>query len=358
MPGTRHALYLTVIVCCTALAAGCERKQPAPELPTSPAHAKLLTTLEKEYNIHALTKALPNTLWIYIPLEKTFFEVSVSDKGPQRSPDSISEMNLLYLDGKFEEGFFNVEFDVGQSKKYVDDKGIQSKYSEEYSRISRNLTTAINSAYGEIERKVGTNEYIEKIAGDIDFAGEQKNTTHKTLVQSHVLHEVKVPDFIVVVIADIEKGIETSSLFYLQDLRRAYTDHTFIEEFTKRTVGEPPIGHAIIIGDRDGLHVDYHDVTWNEFLMKQILYRIRFQYQMSSHKPESGDFEIFKDITRQVLQAYPHRDYQGVKFLNLGSKKRSQLNVGDIPPYQDVDKKDPGRIQNIKVNLAPPENGI
>lgn len=359
MPKKTRALILNVILCTVSFICGCTPKKTIVEVPPTPAHAKLLEILKKEHNINVITTALPNTLWIYIPLEKTFFEVTASDKGPQKSPNATKEISLRYIDGEFDGSYFNVEYDVGEVKNYTDDKGIQSKYSEEYTRVSRLIATAIHTAYGNIERKVGSYDYIEKISGDIDFQDEAKNATHKTLVQTHVLHEQKVPDFFVVVIADIEKGIETRSWLYLQDLRRAHFDPNFFEEYAKRTINEPPIGHSMIIGDKTGQHVDYHDVTWNEFLMKQILYRIKFQYQLSSHKPESGSFEILKDLAHQVLQGYPHRNYQGVKFLNLDTKKSSQLNVDAIEPYTDFDKKDPGRIHNIKVSLeAPKENGI
>ncbi|MGE0268569.1 MAG: hypothetical protein AB7S78_08970 [Candidatus Omnitrophota bacterium] len=359
MPRKIHALFLIVSLGSVLYISGCAKKETVVEAPTTPAHTKLSELLEKEFKIHAITRALPNTLWIYIPLEKTFFEVSSTDKGPQKSSNATKSLNLLYLDGQFDGKYFNIEYDVGESKNYSDDKGIQSKYSEEYSRISRTIPTAIHTAYSDIERKVGSHDYIEKIAGDIDFQDEHKNTTHKALVQSNVLQEQKVPDFFVVVIADIEKGIESRSLFYLQDLRRAHVDPNFMEEYAKRVITDQPIGHSVIIGDKTGQYVDYHDVTWNEFLMKQILNRIRFQYQMSSHKPESGDFDILKDLANQVLRAYPHRDYQGVNFLNLETKKESRLNADAIDAYQDFDSKDPGRIRNIKVNLdAPAENGI
>jgi len=359
MPKKTRALILYLFFCTVFYFSGCAQEKTIVEEPQTPAHTKLIKILEKDYNIKAVTTALQNTLWIYIPLEKTFFEVSASDKGPQKSSKSTKEISLLYLDGQFDGSYFNVEYDVGEVKNYPDDKGIQSKYSEEYSRISRTITTAIHTAYGNIERKVGSFDYIEKISGDIDFQDEEKNTTHKTLVQSHVLQEQKVPDFFVVIIADIEKGIETRSILYLQDLRRAHVDPNFIEEYAKRAITEQPIGHSIIKGDKTGQHIDYHDVTWNEFLMKQLLYRIRFQFQMSSHKPESGNVEIFKDLAQQVLRGYPHRDYKGVKFFNLDTKQSSQLNVEAVEPYNDFDKKDPGRIHNIKVNLdGPKENGL
>lgn len=335
---------------------GCENNT-AVEIATTPAHERLKEILIEEKNVNAITRAFENSIWIYVPLENPFLEMSSSDKGPQKSSDMQEKLSLYYLDGQFDGQYFNVAFDVGQSRSYMNDRGLQNKYTEEYSLVSRQITTAISSAYSNIERKVGTHAYIEKIQGDRDYADPGKDRTHSALIQSNVLFEKKVPDFFVIIIADIKTGIETRSMLYLQDLRRAHMDHTFFEEYAKRNITKQPSGHSIIIGDSVGEYVDYHDITWNEFLMAQILHRINFQYSVSSQPPKDDKFETFKKIINQTLSAYPHRNYLGVKLNNLRIGKRKTMGLEEIPKFKDYENPDAGRIHNIKVDIAPPAQG-
>ncbi len=329
---------------CVGLAAGCGQRAPRePEIPTTPAHEKLISLLEEEYKIHAVTKAFANTLWIYIPLDKSFLSISSSKEGPQKSDKRSTGISLLYFDGEPVGDDLEFKFEIGETVSYEDSNGITTTFSDTYHMISNKLNSAIARAYGNIERKVDSHEYIERVAGDRDFVDQIADEKRDRLIQSNVITQSKVPDFIVYVIADIDKGIAFKTTAYLQDIRRMYhyQDPGFSQEYVKRVMTDQ-IGHQIIIGDKEGAHQEYHDVTWNEFLVKQIIHRVKFKYTRSNRKPQTTDPGVLKDLALETLQAYPVRNYRKIIFRNMETGKTFSFPKEEVPPFTryDPQKKD------------------
>lgn len=348
------ASLLTLLCVCTL--SGCEQgRAPDPEIPTTPAHEKLISLLADEYEINAVTKAFENTLWIYIPLEQSFLKIAGSKDGPQKSDQRKTGITLRYFDGEQVGNNFEFKYDIGEAVSYEESNGITTEFDEIYQSVSSKLNSAIARAYGNIERKVDSHEFIERIAGDRDFAGEARDETRDRLIQSNViLTQSKVPDFIVYVIADIEKGIEFKTTAYLQDIRRMYhyQDPGFSQEFVKRVITDQ-IGHKIIIGDKEGAHLEYRDLTWNEFLIKQIINRVKFKFTRSSHKPQTTDPGVLHDLAIETLQAYPVRNYDKIIFHNLQNETTFSFPKTDVPPFTRYEPKDNDRnLRTIKFDAG------
>ena len=74
--------------------------------------------------------------------------------------------------------------------------------------------------------------------------------------------------------------------------------------------------------ERKGENLEIAEVTWPEFLSKQILYRIRVKYQYSSFPPGPDTPQEIADIASAVTEAYKFTDYSGVVLedLNAGTK--------------------------------------
>jgi len=332
----------------------CAQKTAEEVLSPTQAHKKLIKLCKEEYNLNVVTKAFNNTLWIYLPLDKAYLSLGSSKEGPSKSADPYEKLIIKYLDGEFSENTFHLNFDIGLSTSYTDYKGITTKATEEYSAIQQHLLGAINRAYGDVEKKPGSNRYVESVPGDRDFVGQKENATHKALVHSYVKTDL-VPDFFVIVIADIFNGIETRMYLHLQDLRRAFTDQGFGEEYIKRLIVDQPIGHAIIVGDTNGEHLNAYDITWPEFLTKQMINRTMLKYTFSAFPPSEDTIEQLTQIAAETIQAYDFNEFNSLQLSNLESNTTKSISKTELQNILITPPRLPGKIHKIKFKIGAPE---
>jgi len=319
--------------------------KPPQELTPTEAHKKLVDLCKNEYNLDVTTKAFENTLWIYLPMDHSFLSLTTSEKGPIKSSDPDKKQKINFLDGQFSDGAFQMRYDIGLSETYTDDRGIGTRVSEEYTVKQRFLFSAITRAYAEVEKKPYSDQYAEKVPGDTTFMGERKNTTHKKLVHSYV-KTANVPDFFVIIIADIKLGIETRTYLYLQDLRRASIDQGFGEEYIKRVIVDQPMGHQIIIGDKKGSHLEAYDLSWPEFLSKQMTYRINFKYQRSAFPPSNDTRLELLTIAADTVAAYDFEDFASIQLHDLDNGTTFSTAREDLTSYRSESSE--GRLIHIR----------
>lgn len=289
--------FLTLLVF-TATLAGCA-PTPFSSVTLNEAHQKFLKICQEEFHYPVITKNFPNTLWIYLPTEESFFDFQASPEGPQKSDQPTEGQVLQFLDVNFENQNFQISYAADTVKQYKDDPGYASVYNEKLSEMQNRIQTAILRAFGEVPASAA--------------AGE------------------KVPDFFVVVIADIKREIEARSLFYFEDFKQGQADPPGIstDEYIKRFINEVN-GHPGIVNDTGGGHQDYHDITWPEFLSRQLQHRIRFKYQMSDFKPgPETETELIK-IVHEALSTYDFKDFAAVKLLNLATGKTTVLAPSEL----------------------------
>lgn len=283
--------------------AGCLPPSP-PVQSLSEAGQKFLKICQEELKLNVLTRAYPHTLWIYLPAEQRLIDYKSTQDGPTKSKEAAENFVINYLDTYFSAEAFHIEYDIRKSIQYPVSYGYTSIYTDDYQEIQSQILTSLHRSYS------GLGIETDKEPG--------ANTE-------------RPPDFIVLVAADIKTGIEIVSLFYYEDFKRAMTDPTSMpqDEFAKRNVTELQ-GQDSIIGDDRGKHVDYHDITWPEFVSKQIRQRVRFKYQHSDFKPTEDIEEEIMTIVAETIKAYNFTDFQTIKLYNLETRTpykfdRSQL---------------------------------
>ena len=180
--------------------------------------------------------------------------------------------------------------------------------------------------------------FVKKAEGDVDYVGFKKNLTHKNLVHSYVKTE-KVPDFFVVIIADTVTGLERKITFYFPDLKRSMTDQFFYEEYSKRILADNPTGNKKIIGDREGNHLKIEEVTWPDFLTRQIINRIRFRYLLSDTPPSENPEDEMLPIIDTTVEAYHFEDFQSAELYDMHADKKYLFDKSQIKTF--ADKKNP-----------------
>lgn len=330
--------------------------QPSKETRTpTNSHQKLIDLCKNDYNLDIVTKAYDNTLWIYLPLDQSFLSIATSKDGPIKSSDSEEKLDIYFLDGEFSDNAFQIRYDIGFKKTYTDHRGINYKFSEEYSTKQGFLLSAINRAYSEIDKDPNSNRYVEKIPGDRDFLNENRNAIRKKFTHSYV-KTATVPDFFVVVIADMEKGIEMRMYLYLQDLRRANTDQSFSEEYRKRAIMDQPIGHEIIIGDRTGSHLETYDLSWAEFLTRQMIHRINFKYTQSAFPPYPDALQQLTEIAAETVQGYDFNNFESINFIDLNTERTHVLNKEQLQSVEITPPNLPGKLHHLKFDIKSPND--
>jgi hypothetical protein len=293
---------------------------------------KLKKICKEEYNLDVVLSQTANTLWIYVPMEETFINLKATEDGPQEAQPPSESRQIFFLDTKFDNGSFRIRYDIGKAKKSAESPGYGLEYSQKFKDAQRHLLTAIAQSFGDVERPKDGAGLFARVAGDIDYVGEEKNSRHKQLVHSYVQTE-RVPDFFVVVLADIKTGLETKMYFYLDDFLRSLADPLFTEEYSLRALNEGATGKLDIVGDKAGQHLKIYDMTWPEFLAKQIKHRIQFKYTQSDFKPDDNSETTMLTIVAQATQAYNFKNFTDVELINLGQETRRVVTRQQVDLY-------------------------
>jgi hypothetical protein len=294
------------------------------------ANEKLKKLIKEETNINIQTFSLDNTFWIYIPIDAHLLEIKAKND-PANPPQPPQEKRSIHhLDGNFEKQVFSFQYDISPIPIYSkEDVGFQTNYSEYYNIVFRAALTAISRAYADVEQLPDSNEYVFRIKGDVDYIGAEKDASHDRLVHSYVKTS-RVQDFFILIIADVQNGLQTKTTFYFPDLRRGIFDQTFQEEYLQRTVSEQIKGNVNTIGDYQGRHLNLQEITWPEFLTKQIIQRIDFKYSRSSFPPTKPDHQEILDLIRYTLKTYAFKDFDQVHLTDLHNEQEYTYSQTEI----------------------------
>jgi len=236
---------------------------------------------EKEYKLDTSTKLSGSTLWIYLPLENI---LSKPDK-----PEKYVERFLLE-----------------DTKNSLDEKILKVNYLVRPTTEKEKLQEMV------IDKSV--NEKIFNVMQVIRRVFFSMGNSKKD-----------IPVFFCIVTADIRNGLEIKQTFYFLDLKKFAYSFISQTEYQHRIVQDTAIS-AEIIGDRTGSHLNYRDITLEEFIADQIQNRIKLKFQ-KPEVPASADIdkEISKIVT-YTLNAYQFKDFTLVEMANLATGKKITLN--------------------------------
>ena len=180
---------------------------------------------------------------------------------------------------------------IDRKKIKKEDYGYSSSYTDTYIKDQNNIFTAVSDVFFNTQARKGEIE----------------------------------PQFFVITITDIKKGIETQGIFYLEDFKRYMTGDLPYEEYGKRFLADSKGGQSLI-GDETGSHLKYRDIGMGEFLTKQIINRINFKFQRSDFPPPDDYDKSIVDIVADTLRYYDFKDYSTVQLVNLRPRS-AEINV-------------------------------
>ncbi len=274
----------SVILVIALLFAGCSSSTAPTFLKENFADA-VRDICQKEYHLEVKTRLVGTTLWIYLPLENLLVK---SDK-----PDKyVEKFKVEENKGSFEDGVLSFAYLI----KPVPEK---DKY-QEY-KYDKKVIEKINNVW----------TVLRRVLFSTDRSRQEE------------------PRFFSFVVADITNGIEISQLFYYLDIKKVTYGYISWGEYQHRTIQDSGLVPDAI-DDRGGAHLNYHDVTFEEFLAGQIMHRIRLKFQ----KPEVDskadiDKEIMK-IAIYVLKTYGFHDFTRLQLKDLATENTVELNEAAV----------------------------
>lgn len=317
-------LRVIPILCLIAASlAGCFKLSAPPIQTRGEAEKKFLQICKEESQLAVTTKALERTLYIYLPIKHAIFEYKAAEPAAQKVTDPQSKRIINFFDARLENETVFVDYDISVAKSYPKDYGYASAYTEEYQKKQNNILTALYRAYAD----------LGEVPGDVTYLDAKKAFTHEQMVKAHIKTE-NPPDFIVLIIADIQNGLENKGVFNFLDYKKTMTQAIPQEEFNKRYLNDLA-GSKAIINDEDARHIEFKDLTWREFLAKQIANRVNFKYQRSDFPPKDDDADEILKIVNETFSAYNFGDFRTVKLHDLAKDKEYLFDKSQLKTFAE-----------------------
>ena len=238
-----------------------------------------------EYNLDVKARLIGSTVWIYLPLEDILEGLTgKKDKAEKYLEKFAIEDNKV----GFKDETLNLNYLI---------KAIPEQEKQQEIGYSKSALDKISSVWRVIRRVIFSMEETKKDS----------------------------PQFFCLITADIKNGFFVKVLFYYLDLKKVSYQFISWTEYQHRTIQDMEIAPQII-GDKEGLHLDYHAITWKEFIASQIQQRIKLKFQ----KPEvDKNADIDKEILKIVIytiKTYGFMDFSDAELNNLITQNKIVLN--------------------------------
>lgn len=240
---------------------------------------------KKEYKLELTTKLVGRTLWVYLPME----DIITKPTKPEKYTEKFS---IDQRESAIESGILKVSYSI----RPVTDKEINQETALD-KKVNENLFNIIG--------------VIRRVLFSVDHARADS------------------PLFFSIVIADIKNSFEVKYVFCLTDIKKYSYGLLSQTEWQHRVVQETQAS-ALILGDRDGSHLDYQDITMDEFIANQIKNRISIKFQKPEvEKSADIDKEILKIIS-STTKAYNFRNFSLLEMTNLINDQKTTLDCAAV----------------------------
>ncbi len=240
------------------------------------------TIAKKELAIEITCRMVDKTLWIYWPVDNLLEQL--------KKPQKYTEKFTLEEDQcEFKRGTFLITYKIAAITP------VEKTQSYGY---NKDVLEKVNQLWNVVRRVV--------------FSIDRKKSIE--------------PEYVVLVVADIKNGFEVKGTCSFLDLKKVSYGFISSEEYQHRSLLESSEFMPWIIGDKTGSYLQYRNLTAEDFICRQIEYRIRLKFQ----KPEvDKNADIDKEIEKIVantLKIYKFEDFNAVELNNLADKNKSTLN--------------------------------
>ena len=271
-----------------AVMAGCARPIP-PAQDMATALQKMEDICRQELNIKPVIILKWKTLHLYLPITSNLFKFKPGEKPPRGSKEKGQRQQINFFETTFKGQTIAISYDISLINIYPKNPSPMTAYTDELSKINTGLLTAIHRSLGDL------------------------NTEDS-------------PDFIVLLIANITDGVGIKTIFHSIDLKRHLEQSLPQEEFILRYMTEMT-GGTTLINNTTGKGLEFEEITWPEFIAKQITHRINFKYTQSSFPPTGNDIDEILAAVQAAIQAYDFKDVKGIELTDLKNGDRHSFPI-------------------------------
>jgi hypothetical protein len=152
--------------------------------------------------------------------------------------------------------------------------------------------------------------------------------------------------FIVLVVTNVSLKTPTEDewyIMYLPDIQKYSVGEEFTGEALKRlTVYKETVTNAY--HDFEGTHIDYHDLTMKEFVLKQIEWRVYHQFVEGYNKVPfdmtvKEKREDIVEIVKNVIDGYGYKDFDKFTFVDLSENNKAiDVSISDLERFRRFEK--------------------
>lgn len=274
----RNILFITCLI------AGCA-SSITPTYTKEEITTAIQDIVKSEYKLDVKTKLVGETLWIYLPVEDLIVK---SDK-PEKY---IERFTIEQNKSEFKDDSLKLEYLI----KMVPEKEMYQEY-----KYNKDVLAKTNHIWTVLRRVIFSMERSKK----------------------------DEPKFYYLITADIKNGFEIKELSYYLDLKKVSYEFISFGEYQHRSIQDVNIAPEIV-GDKEGIHINYKDVSLEDFILDQIKHRIKLKFQ----KPEvDKNADIDKEIIKVIvytIKTYGFRDFSEVELNNLLTQNKIILNQAAV----------------------------
>lgn len=274
-----------------AFIAGCS-PSIIPNHPEEYVEKSIQDTAQKQCQLYCRAKITGQTLWVYLPVEDLFVPSQNPEKSLERFAVDYSKAD--YHKEGAREGTLSLEYLV----RPVPEKKTPNPPYQYNKAVSKKISDVSRVAL--------------QVLHDSGYSRSEK-------IQ-----------FFCLVVADIKNGFEIKEMMYYPDLKKLYYFIMDSYEYQHRVIQDSNVAPPQIIGDKEGRHLAWEEITMRDFVLKQIEQRIRLKFRKPEVERESDiDREIVKTAIH-TIKAYNFKDFTRLELDNLFSNKKVILTQQDV----------------------------
>ncbi|MFH0790674.1 MAG: hypothetical protein V2A64_03485 [Candidatus Omnitrophota bacterium] len=238
-----------------------------------------------EYNLDVKTRLIGATLWVYLPVEDIFIKTNKPQK-------RVEIFEIKKLNSEFSGQSLKVDYAI---------KNIPPREQQDNYDVNKTVSEKLANVW----------KVLRRVLFSMEHSKENELNFFRTIT------------------ADIKNGFEIQTTTYSLDLKKVSYGLISIEEYQHRSIQDTNIDSRII-GDKDGRHVEYKDITMQDFIAAQIQHRIKLKFQ----KPEvDKNANIDKEILKIIIAAikiYDFKQFNDVELKNLLTNNKIKLNKAAV----------------------------
>lgn len=338
----KQRLSLFIIFFALIIAGCADKSATTPRYTVSDAEKKFLKICD-ENKLPIKLFNTENTVWIYLPMQEDLIDY----RGTQNNDalKSKRQFNVSTFEGEYKNKDYQFVMDIADGIKTAKDPNYKSDATEAFIKNRLSIYGALAEAYFD----------IGDVPGNRHFLDPEREQKHQNLVDNYISNKETPPEFFVIIIANVKKGIAYKSVLNLNDYKLLRSEVLTSEEYNLREISEL-YGDAKLINDMEGKKLEIKPVTWSWFFIEQIKNRVNFKFTRSDFPPTPDKDLIIEiaSIIADTFRYYQYVDYDSVMLKNLRDNMTYNFDRPKMTSFEETPNKN--LVPNLRIQYLAPSS--